>query len=52
MTTPLTRLRIQAEQALAEYAATYEQGGEAVYPQWAADVMALIAEVEQLREAA
>ena len=49
MTTPITRLRTWAEQALADYTADMQAGGEPVYPQLAEDVLVLIAEVEQLK---
>jgi hypothetical protein len=40
--------KAQAEQAIAEYNATYEQGGEIEYPMWADQVLKACAEAEQL----
>lgn len=39
-----------ARQAIAEYNAAYEAGGEMEYPQWAADLLKAIEEAERFTE--
>jgi hypothetical protein len=40
----------EAEDALAEYDASYRAGGEMEYPQWAADLLKAIEEAERFTE--
>lgn len=40
----------RAEEAIAEYNAAYEAGGEIEYPMWAAEVLKAIEQAEQLTQ--
>lgn len=46
----MTATKAQAEHALAEYNANYEQRGEMEYPHWADAVLAAIEQAEQLTQ--
>lgn len=47
--TPESRLTALAQSAIAAYNAEYVAGGEPVYPSWADDVIAVLADISRMK---